>query len=121
MPWGQARSGASPAFIARRALSHCKPRSLNRGSARVDDAVAHAVPSPVRSPFLTRNDMNAVTETQGFADFKVADLALADWGRKEISIAETEMPGLMAIRDEFAAQQPLRGARIAGSLHMTIQ
>ena len=56
-----------------------------------------------------------------FADFKVADLALADWGRKEIAIAETEMPGLMAIRDEFAPQQPLSGARIAGSLHMTIQ
>jgi adenosylhomocysteinase len=57
----------------------------------------------------------------GFSDFKVADLALADWGRKEIAIAETEMPGLMAIRDEFAAAQPLKGARITGSLHMTIQ
>src|SRR6266850_6386268 len=65
--------------------------------------------------------MNAVTDTRNFADFKVADLSLADWGRKEIAIAETEMPGLMAIRDEFAPQQPLRGARIAGSLHMTIQ
>jgi len=65
--------------------------------------------------------MNAATDTKNFADFKVADLALADWGRKEIAIAETEMPGLMAIRDEFAPQQPLRGARIAGSLHMTIQ
>jgi adenosylhomocysteinase len=54
-------------------------------------------------------------------DFVVADLKLADWGRKEIRIAETEMPGLMAIRDEFAATQPLRGARITGSLHMTIQ
>src|SRR5579862_52118 len=54
-------------------------------------------------------------------DFQVADLALADWGRKEIRIAETEMPGLMAIRDEFAASKPLQGARIAGSLHMTIQ
>src|SRR5476649_2249403 len=54
-------------------------------------------------------------------DFLVKDLALADWGRKEIKIAETEMPGLMAIRHEFAAQQPLRGARITGSLHMTIQ
>src|SRR5213593_1473145 len=64
--------------------------------------------------------MNAVTE-KGFADFKVADLSLASWGRKEIAIAETEMPGLMAIREEFAPQQPLRGARIAGSLHMTIQ
>src|ERR1700753_755832 len=54
-------------------------------------------------------------------DFKVADLALADWGRKEILIAETEMPGLMAIREEFAPIQPLKGARITGSLHMTIQ
>src|SRR5512135_1786278 len=54
-------------------------------------------------------------------DFIVADLKLADWGRKEIKIAETEMAGLMAIREEFAASQPLKGARIAGSLHMTIQ
>jgi adenosylhomocysteinase len=65
--------------------------------------------------------MNAVTDTRNFVDFRVADIALADWGRKEIAIAETEMPGLMAIREEFAPQQPLRGARIAGSLHMTIQ
>src|SRR5690348_4447914 len=65
--------------------------------------------------------MNAVNDTKGFADFRVADLALADWGRKEIAIAQTEMPGLMAIREEFAPEQPLRGARIAGSLHMTIQ
>ncbi|HTN48863.1 MAG TPA: adenosylhomocysteinase [Burkholderiaceae bacterium] len=55
------------------------------------------------------------------SDFVVADLKLADWGRREIRIAETEMPGLMAIREEFASQQPLRGARITGSLHMTIQ
>jgi len=54
-------------------------------------------------------------------DFHVADLALADWGRKEIAIAETEMPGLMALREEYAGRQPLKGARIAGSLHMTIQ
>ncbi|MDD2365824.1 MAG: adenosylhomocysteinase [Desulfuromonadaceae bacterium] len=54
-------------------------------------------------------------------DFIVADLKLADWGRKEIRIAETEMPGLMAIREEYAAAQPLKGARITGSLHMTIQ
>ncbi len=54
-------------------------------------------------------------------DYVVKDLALADWGRKEIKIAETEMPGLMAIREEYAASQPLRGARITGSLHMTIQ
>lgn len=54
-------------------------------------------------------------------DFKIADLSLAAWGRKEIDIAETEMPGLMAIREEFKAAQPLKGARIAGCLHMTIQ
>src|SRR6266850_2183481 len=56
-----------------------------------------------------------------FSDFKVADLSLGDWGRKEIRIAESEMPALMAIRAEYAARQPLKGARIAGSLHMTIQ
>ena len=56
-----------------------------------------------------------------FTDYIVADMALADWGRKEIRIAETEMPGLMAIREEYAAAQPLKGARITGSLHMTIQ
>ena len=56
-----------------------------------------------------------------FTDFKVADINLADWGRKEIRIAETEMPGLMALRKEYGREQPLRGARITGSLHMTIQ
>ncbi|WP_237761334.1 adenosylhomocysteinase, partial [Legionella cherrii] len=54
-------------------------------------------------------------------DYKVADMSLASWGRKEIAIAETEMPGLMALREEFAAKMPLKGARIAGCLHMTIQ
>src|SRR3989337_1507138 len=54
-------------------------------------------------------------------DFQVADIALAEWGRKEIAIAETEMPGLMAVREKYRSQQPLKGARIAGSLHMTIQ
>src|SRR5205085_8828641 len=54
-------------------------------------------------------------------DFVVADMSLADWGRKEIAIAEHEMPGLMAIRKKYAPQQPLKGAKIAGSLHMTIQ
>ena len=55
------------------------------------------------------------------ADYIVRDISLADWGRKEIAIAETEMPGLMALRTEFGGDQPLKGARIAGSLHMTIQ
>jgi adenosylhomocysteinase len=54
-------------------------------------------------------------------DYKVADMSLADWGRKEIAIAETEMPGLMALRDEFGEDKPLSGARITGCLHMTIQ
>ncbi len=56
-----------------------------------------------------------------FSDYKIRDISLAEWGRKEIIIAETEMPGLMSIREEFGAAQPLKGARIAGSLHMTIQ
>ena len=63
--------------------------------------------------------MNAVLNTS--SDYKVADISLADWGRKEIEIAESEMPGLMALRDEFGAEKPLQGARITGSLHMTIQ
>ena len=66
--------------------------------------------------------MSAVLKTTAATvDYKVADIGLAEWGRKEIAIAETEMPGLMAIRDEYRSQQPLRGARITGSLHMTIQ
>jgi len=65
--------------------------------------------------------MNAAVVASKAKDFHVADLALADWGRKEILIAESEMPALMAMRAEYAAQKPLKGARIAGSLHMTIQ
>ena len=56
-----------------------------------------------------------------FSDYKVADMSLADWGRKEIDIAQSEMPGLMALRNEYAGKLPLKGARIAGCLHMTIQ
>ena len=65
--------------------------------------------------------MSAVLHQKSATDYRVADLSLADWGRKEIAIAETEMPGLMSIREEYAAKQPLKGARITGSLHMTIQ
>ena len=65
--------------------------------------------------------MNAILKPVVTHDYHVADLTLAAWGRKEIKIAETEMPGLMAIRDEFAATQPLKGARVTGSIHMTIQ
>jgi adenosylhomocysteinase len=65
--------------------------------------------------------MNAVVNPQSTTDYAVKDISLADWGRKEMAIAETEMPGLMQIREEYAGEQPLAGARIAGSLHMTIQ
>ncbi len=66
--------------------------------------------------------MNAVVHPNPkFTDYKVADIGLAAWGRKEIEIAETEMPGLMALREEYGAKQPLKGARVSGSLHMTIQ
>src|SRR5262250_1082275 len=65
--------------------------------------------------------MSATSNRHSASDFRVADLSLADWGRKEIAIAEGEMPALMAIRQEYAAQKPLEGARVAGSHHMTIQ
>jgi adenosylhomocysteinase len=65
--------------------------------------------------------MTAVAKKAGFSDYVVADITLAEFGRKEIAIAETEMPGLMATREEYGSKQPLKGARIAGSLHMTIQ
>ena len=65
--------------------------------------------------------MNAVVETLSKNDYYVADIELAGFGRKEIAIAETEMPGLMALREEFGESKPLKGTRIAGSLHMTIQ
>src|SRR5213592_1331038 len=71
------------------------------------------------APAATRTAPAKAAKTAG--DYVVADISLADWGRKEIAIAEHEMPGLMAIREEYAKSQPLKGARIAGSLHMTIQ
>src|SRR6188768_1420844 len=64
--------------------------------------------------------MNAVLKPSS-SDYAIADLSLADWGRKELNIAESEMPALMAIRSEYAKTQPLKGARVTGSLHMTIQ
>lgn len=65
--------------------------------------------------------MNAVVDLKTFTDYKVADISLAAWGRKEVAIAETEMPGLMALREEYKGKKPLAGARIVGCLHMTIQ
>jgi adenosylhomocysteinase len=98
-----------------------QPRSLNRDASGGQRVARHLEFPPGSSPVINGVTMNAVNETGKFADYEVADLGLADWGRKEIAIAETEMPGLMSIRDEFAPEQPLRGARVAGSLHMTIQ
>lgn len=65
--------------------------------------------------------MSSAKQNENFTDYKVADMSLADWGRKEITIAETEMPGLMATREEYGNSKPLEGARIVGCLHMTIQ
>src|SRR5437764_14527338 len=65
--------------------------------------------------------MDATTTSRQKTHYKVADINLADWGRKEISIAEKEMPGLMAIREKYAPEKPLQGVRVTGSLHMTIQ
>src|SRR6202158_179225 len=65
--------------------------------------------------------MTATAKKPGFSDYIVKDITLAEWGRKEINIAETEMPGLMAVREEYGSKKPLKGARITGCLHMTIQ
>jgi adenosylhomocysteinase len=67
------------------------------------------------------NQNKLTVDKAGGIDFKVADLSLAEFGRKEIALAEHEMPGLMAMREEFGASKPLKGARITGSLHMTVQ
>jgi adenosylhomocysteinase len=79
----------------------------------------NAVLSPASAS--TSAKLPSTPGSSGFSDYKVADMSLAQWGRKEIAIAETEMPGLMALREEYADAKPLTGARIAGSLHMTIQ
>src|SRR6201999_124573 len=88
------------------------------GPARLEDV---AIRQHGARSLAEHSIMNANLKTKSSHDYKIADIKLADWGRKEILIAETEMPGLMAIREEFAPVQPLKGARITGSLHMTIQ
>src|SRR5262245_20167589 len=77
------------------------------------------IPLAVRSWYSS--GMSSATLNSAALDYKVADMSLADWGRKEISIAEHEMPGLMAIRHKYAKEKPLKGVRVTGSLHMTIQ
>src|SRR5205807_109477 len=82
---------------------------------------AHPVSAPAASRTRARKAFQERARMPEFTDYKVADIALADWGRREIAIAETEMPGLMALRKEYGASKPLKGARIVGCLHMTIQ
>src|SRR3974390_3284506 len=76
---------------------------------------------PAKEFSMTTTESRSAGASGAFTDFKVADLSLAEWGRKEIELAEVEMPGLMACREEYGPTKPLAGARIAGSLHMTIQ
>jgi adenosylhomocysteinase len=129
----RSRGGALLALQCGQSEERCNPidRTGPVGQARSQAATALTQPSPgelariapaeaLVSQTALEKRMNAVLKPAA-AEHVVADLTLADWGRKEIRIAETEMPGLMAIREEFAAKQPLKGARIAGSLHMTIQ
>src|SRR5512147_1172184 len=94
---------------------------MNTANETMSDAGTSQVANRASSPGGAQAKAASAGAPVPCNDFRVPALALADWGRKEIAIAETEMPGLMAIREEFAPGQPLRGARIAGSLHMTIQ
>jgi adenosylhomocysteinase len=80
-----------------------------------------SAPDPQRICFVSRQEILPVAQVETRLPYKVADMSLADWGRKEIILAENEMPGLMALRKKYAASKPLKGARIAGCLHMTIQ
>src|ERR1700761_6520142 len=97
-------------------------RASTRSTGRRASKGAHSNPRPPRSALRSDSKTQRETTERDMADnFKVADLSLAAWGRKEIQIAETEMPGLMEIRKEYGAKKPLKGARVAGCLHMTIQ
>ena len=106
-------------------IMRASPRSVATGAVRRPPGSGDSQKRRSRTFLLSqkggRDERHHPESKKNGSDFKVADLSLAEWGRKEIAIAEGEMPALMAIRDEYAAQQPLKGARIAGSLHMTIQ
>src|SRR4051794_7536473 len=96
---------------------------MSPGEACMSDMFAHASDMPRGTGAVPGDDRINVRSHTGMSTepFKVADLKLADFGRKEIQLAEHEMPGLMSVRAEYAKDQPLKGARITGSLHMTIQ
>src|SRR6185503_8560299 len=100
----------------------CDRRSSDLPPGQAQQRTTALAPETVRAfSFSGARNMSSVVTNQKSADYRVADIKQADFGRKEIAIAETEMPGLMAVREEYKGKQPLKGARIAGSLHMTIQ
>src|SRR5690606_21110873 len=108
-----------PATRPRGAAAGCSPPGTARQARTGRFPETHQ-----RRPFAHyewRLCMSAVMTPAGFTDYKVADISLADWGRKELTIAESEMPALMGLRRKYAAAQPLKGARILGCIHMTIQ
>src|SRR5687768_1492526 len=105
-----------PSTAGSRRRRRSRPR-WTRATGSAGSRRSTSVSSPRQRP---RRRMEAATQTRT-EDYKVADISLAEFGRKEIRLAEHEMPGLMRTREEFAARQPLKGARITGSLHMTVQ
>src|SRR5205823_1580539 len=94
----------------------------SHGQSRSPEETREVTPrlSTINSQLATIQ-MSTTTLTTKYTDYKVADIKLADWGRKEIEIAEKEMPGLISIREKYAPSKPLAGVRVTGSLHMTIQ
>src|SRR5690349_10405809 len=109
--------GAAPIKTHKDRFARSAAASSTRGS-----RTGRSIPTALSNWNQTREvSMNAVVKPEAGKDYVIADIKLAEWGRKELNIAESEMPGLMAIREEYAKSQPLKGARIAGSLHMTIQ
>src|SRR5579871_1732424 len=127
--WPRARSSVTPCASGWRPSRAGRPRlppTTGCASSRRSTSACSPPPDPHhRTPHhrrpTTERLERPVSTTAAKTDFKVANLELAEYGRKEIRLAEHEMPGLMATRAEFAEQQPLRGARITGSLHMTVQ
>src|SRR5690606_18535987 len=111
----RSRGAQDPVVVLRRRTGRAPRLASDRGARARSRAMK--TERPMQNETVTSSN-EAPNQTPRY---KVADMSLADWGRKEIQIAETEMPGLMALREEYAAKKPLKGARIAGCLHMTIQ
>src|SRR5690606_4742642 len=108
-----------PAIRSRGAAAGC---FYQRATVRLERGVyLNASTAPIRTLRMENSSMSAVMTPAAFTDYKVADISLADWGRKELIIAESEMPALMGLRRKYAASQPLKGAKILGCIHMTIQ